>query len=120
MVDNSNQSVFAFERTLGKDSFIFLFNMTGNYYENYTIGTMNKGQYTEVFNSDKDVYGGKNQYNGLPLISEMGTGPENRPCHMVVQKISGFAAMIFKKEGEYPPHRKKKRSEPNTKKTLKH
>lgn len=120
MVDNSNQSVFAFERTLGKDSFIFLFNMTSNYYENYTIGTMNKGQYTEVFNSDKDVYGGKNQYNGLPLISEMGTGPENRPCHMVVQKISGFAAMIFKKVGKYPPHRKKKRSEPNTKKTFKH
>ena len=97
MVDNADQSVFAFEREFGDSDLIFVFNMTPNYYENYTIGTLQPGEYFEIFNSDKDVYGGYNQYNGLPARSEEGVGPESRPCHMTIGKIASFGAMIFKK-----------------------
>ena len=96
MVDNKDQSVFAFMRTHKKEKLIFVFNMTGNYYEEYDIGVNDEGVYTEIFNSDKDVYGGYNQYNGLPLKTKEGPGPELRPYRLTL-KLGSFAALILKK-----------------------
>ena len=101
MVDNKNDSVFAFERRVGDSHLVFIFNMTPNYYEQYDIGVTREGTYTEIFNSDKDVYGGSNAYNGLDVMSYY-WGPENKP-HKITVKIAPFAAMIFKyahKNGE--------------------
>ncbi len=94
MVDNANDSIFAFERRVKDSHLVFVFNMTGNYYEYYTIGLTRPGVYTEIFNSDKDVYGGSNAYNGVDIESSE-FGPENKP-HKFVIKIAPFAAMIFK------------------------
>ena len=98
MVDNSNDSVFAFERYDDKSRFVFVFNMTPNFYNDYDIGVTQEGVYEEIFNSDKDVYGGDNQYNGLPLKTE-DFGPENRPYHIRI-KLASFGAMIFKYKGK--------------------
>ena len=98
MVDNSNDSVFAFERFDEDSRLVFVFNMTPNYYEYYDIGVTQDGIYEEIFNSDKDVYGGDNQYNGLPLVSS-DFGPENRP-HKITIKLASFGAMIFKYKGK--------------------
>ena len=97
MVDNRDQSVFAFQRKYGEETLIFVFNMTGNYYEYYDIGVEEEGTYTEIFNSDKDVYGGYNQYNGLPVTTHAGPGPEMRPYRLTL-KLGSFAAMILKKD----------------------
>ena len=94
MVDNSNQSVFAFERRVKDSHLVFVFNMTPNYYEYFDIGLTREGKYREIFNSDKDVYGGSNAYNGLDLVSK-NYGPENKPYSMSV-KLAPYAAMIFK------------------------
>lgn len=94
MVDNSNDSIFAFERRVKDSHLVFVYNMTPNYYEYYEIGLTRSGTYEEIFNSDKDVYGGSNAYNGLPITSTE-WGPENRP-HKITIKIAPFAAMIFK------------------------
>lgn len=94
MVDNSDQSVFAFERRVGDSHLIFVFNMTPNYYENYDIGVTREGTYQEIFNTDKDVYGGTNAYNGLPIMSYY-YGPECKP-HKITIKLAGFSACIFK------------------------
>jgi 1,4-alpha-glucan branching enzyme len=96
MVDNSDQSVFAFERQVGESDLLFVYNMTPNYYENYDVGCANKGLYEEIFNSDKDIYGGWNQYNGLPAESYEG-GPENRPYHVTI-KLGSYAACILKRK----------------------
>ena len=69
--------------------------MTTNYYESYGIPLMENGIYEEIFNSDKDVYGGDNQYNGLPVSSEPGSF-EGLPAHMNI-KLASFGACIFKK-----------------------
>ncbi len=98
MVDNCNQSVFAFERVVNNSHLVFVFNMTGVYYENFDIGLSKKGVYEEIFNSDKDVYGGYNQYNGFELRSTM-FGPENKPHKMTI-KLASFGACIFKYKGE--------------------
>ena len=106
MVDNSDQSVFAFEREVGDSDLIFVFNMTPNWYEWYEIGTMHEGVYDEIFNSDKDVYGGWNQYSGAPSVSVPGPGPEGRPCKMAL-KLGGFCASILKRRIEPKPEPEK-------------
>ena len=102
MVDNHDQSVFAFERCVGDSDLIFVFNMTPNWYEYYEIGAYHEGIYDEIFNSDKDVYGGWNQYNGLPCQTQPGPGPENRPYRLGL-KLGGFCACILKRRVERQP-----------------
>ena len=98
MVDNRDQSVFAFEREYGESDLLFVYNMTPNYYEGYEVGCLHEGTYEEIFNSDKDVYGGWNNYNGLPCESYPGA-PEGRPYHISI-KLGAYAAMIFKRKVE--------------------
>ena len=102
MVDNNDQSVYAFERQVGDSDLIFVFNMTPNWYEYYEIGAYNEGVYDEIFNSDKDVYGGWNQYNGLPCYTQPGPGPEGRPLRLGL-KLGGFCACILKRRIEPKP-----------------
>ncbi len=98
MVDNSDQSIFAFERVVGDSRLVFVFNMTPNYYEYYDIGVTQEGIYEEIFNSDKDIYGGWGQYNGLPVHTS-DFGPYNKP-HKITIKIASLGAMIFKYKGK--------------------
>lgn len=100
MADNAAQSIFAFRRTFGDETLVFIFNMTPNYYEYINIGVPFEGIYTEIFNSDKDVYGGYNQYNGLPLKT-MNMSWYNQPYTISI-KLASFGAMILKhvKRGE--------------------
>ncbi|HKL84468.1 MAG TPA: 1,4-alpha-glucan branching protein GlgB [Bacilli bacterium] len=99
MVDNAQQSVFAFERQFEDSHLVFIYNMTSNYYDEYDVGLNTPGTYEEIFNSDKDVYGGWNQYNGLPLKSNNYVGPENRPYSLTI-KLASFGAVIFKLKKE--------------------
>ncbi len=63
---NFDQSIFIFARFAKdyKDHAIVILNMTPNPYDNYQIGVPLKGDYEEILNSDKDIYGGSNIYNG--------------------------------------------------------
>jgi 1,4-alpha-glucan branching enzyme len=94
MADNADQSMYAFKRQVGDETLIFVFNMTPYYYENYDLGVTEEGEYVEIFNSDKDVYGGYNQYNGLPLQAQEGWCFNQR--YKITIKIASFGAMIFK------------------------
>ena len=114
MVDNCDQSVYAFQRQVGDSDLLFVFNMTPNYYEYYDVGVMREGVYDEIFNSDKDVYAGWNQYNGLPLESYPGA-PENRPYHVCV-KLGSYAALILKRRVEKKEEPKKKKATSKAKK----
>ena len=114
MVDNADQSVFAFERTVGESDLLFVFNMTPNYYENYDVGVNNAGEWFELFNSDKDVYGGNNQYNGLNVSTYPG-GPENRPYHVTI-KLGSYAALILKRIIKTTNETKKKGSKKHVQK----
>ena len=93
MVDNSSQSVYAFERDFGDEVMLFVFNMTPNYYDSYDVGTYQEGEFEEIFNSDKDVYGGYNNYNGDKKHTYPG-GPEDRPYHINI-KLASFGACFF-------------------------
>lgn len=94
MVDNYDQSVFAFQRSAGGETILCVFNMTPNYYEYYDVGVYDEGIYDEIFNSDKDIYGGWNQYNGLECPTYPGAS-EGRPFHITI-KLGSFAACFFR------------------------
>lgn len=94
MADNTAQSIFAFRRTYGDETLVFIFNMTPNYYEYINIGVPFYGEYIEIFNSDKDVYSGFNQYNGLPLKT-MNMSWWNQPQTICI-KLASFGALILK------------------------
>lgn len=94
MADNASQSIFAFKRTCDGETLVFIFNMTPNYYEYINIGVPYEGTYKEIFNSDKDVYGGYNQYNGLPLKT-MNMSWCNQPFTISI-KLASFGALILK------------------------
>ena len=95
MVDNADQSVFAFEREADGEVLVFVFNMTPNYYEFINIPLLHNGMYEEILNSDKDIYGGNNQYNGMPCEAFSGSF-EGKPYHMTI-KLGSLSACIFKR-----------------------
>jgi len=106
MVDNQDQSVFAFERQVGESDLVFVFNMTPNFYESYDVGVNNEGIYDEILNTDKDIYGGWNQFNGAPLITGE-FGPENRPFRLSI-KLASLGACILKRRVKKKPEEETK------------
>ena len=94
MVDNNDQSVYAFERRVGNSHLVFIFNMTPNFYEYYDVGVTRPGKYVELFNCDKDVYSGRNQYNGADIYTSE-WGPENKPFKVTI-KLASYGALILK------------------------
>ncbi|MDL2292965.1 1,4-alpha-glucan branching protein GlgB [Acholeplasma sp. OttesenSCG-928-E16] len=66
--DNKDQSIFSYIRYGNNDDhLVIVLNMTPVVYHDYKLGVPNKGYYYEILNSDKDIYYGSNQYNGLPI-----------------------------------------------------
>ncbi len=68
---NSSQSVFSFVRyALDDTNFcVVVLNMTPNTYDLFKLGVPKAGRYEEILNSDKEIYGGSNIFNGLPIVS---------------------------------------------------
>ncbi len=92
--NNSDQSVIVFKREAKDECFVFVFNMTPNYYAVYDIGVPYVGEYEEVINTDKDVYGGWNQCNYAPLKSTVGEY-QNQPCRLTI-KLASFAGIFLR------------------------
>nr|MCR5741890.1 alpha amylase C-terminal domain-containing protein [Gammaproteobacteria bacterium] len=67
---NYDQSVFSYYRIKDGELIVVVLNLTPNSYMDYRLGVPMAGTYDEIINSDKDVYGGSNLYNGLPVKSE--------------------------------------------------
>ncbi|MFA5006970.1 MAG: 1,4-alpha-glucan branching protein GlgB [Candidatus Izemoplasmatales bacterium] len=93
---NRDQSIFSYVRySSDKDDFcLVVLNMTPVAYDAYRVGVPRAGVYEEILNSDKDVYGGSNVYNGLPLMSE--PEPMHACEHSVTMKIAPLSATIFR------------------------
>lgn len=71
-VHNHQQSILIFSRKAQEPNnlLIILINFQGNSYENFRLGVPLKGTYQEIFNSDQEIYGGKDQVNSSLLIAE--------------------------------------------------
>ncbi|WP_010174453.1 1,4-alpha-glucan branching enzyme [Bacillus coahuilensis] len=69
-VNNHHQSIISFIRkgTNKEDYLIAVFNFTPIPYHHYRVGVEEAEYYEEIMNSDREVYGGSNQINPVPLV----------------------------------------------------
>lgn len=91
--DNYDQSIFTFVREDETSTLICVLNMTPVSYENYKIGVPHAGIYTEVINSDKDIYNGYNMCNYEPLKAWPGYS-HHQPYHCMI-RIAPFACIYL-------------------------
>lgn len=98
IMDHHDSSVFSYIRKSSEEMLVVILNMTPNFYDKYEVGVPLLGYYEEIFNSDKDVYGGNHQYNGLPLETKVGN--RNNFLQFINVKIASFGAIILKYKKE--------------------
>ncbi|KLU65472.1 1,4-alpha-glucan branching enzyme GlgB [Desulfosporosinus acididurans] len=70
--DNRNQSILIFCRR-GKDPknfLIIIINFQPVAYGNFRLGVPRRGIYQELFNSDREIFGGSNCLNSAPMVTE--------------------------------------------------
>jgi len=93
IVDDKDQSVFAYIRKSDAETLVVILNMTPNVHEFYEIGVPFAGTYHEILNSDKAIYFGSDQYNGLPLKAIK--GQKNQFEYVIKPKLGPLSGMIF-------------------------
>lgn len=93
---NYNQSIISFIRkSTNKDEFIIVIcNFTNVLYEDYKVGVPRKGNYVEILNSDRDIYGGSNCLNKGIIKSKKGKW-NNRPYNIEI-KIPPLSTIFIK------------------------
>lgn len=71
-VNNSRQSIFSFIRKGKKagETLAVICNFTGLCYQDYKIGIHAPGEYREIFNSDREEFGGSGMMNKKIIIAE--------------------------------------------------
>jgi 1,4-alpha-glucan branching enzyme len=94
VVDDKEQSVFAYIRRSDKETLVIIINMTPNVHEFYEIGVPKYGRYEEILNSDKGNYFGSDQYNGTQLHTIK--RQTNQFAYYIKPKLGPLSAMILR------------------------
>ncbi|ELC8444110.1 1,4-alpha-glucan branching protein GlgB [Clostridium perfringens] len=110
--DNNEQSIYIFiRRSKNIDNYkIFVCNFTPMVYYDFNIGVPEAGSYREIFNTDREEYGGSGQVVEDTLSSKEGWC-HNQPYTLTI-KIPPMAVSVFerivenetKEEGEESAH----------------
>lgn len=108
--DNAQQSIFTFYREDEKEYLVCVMNLTAQSYEIYDIGVPQAGTYTEILNSEKDIYDGCNMCNYQPLSSWKNPDKNTEFEDGITLRIAPFAAIWL----TCPKKRKRKRTEQKT------
>ncbi|MFV0396296.1 MAG: 1,4-alpha-glucan branching protein GlgB [Coprobacillaceae bacterium] len=94
IVNDNNQSVFAFQRTDAKGNCIVaILNFTANIHNGYKIPIAIPGTYREILNSDEDIYGGNHAMNPKQIASIKGRSWNQE--HYIPVVIAPFSTMLF-------------------------
>ncbi|MFH0767546.1 MAG: 1,4-alpha-glucan branching protein GlgB [Bacillota bacterium] len=94
IVKDRNQSVFAYIRRSDIETLVIVLNMTPNFHESYEVGVPYFGTYEEVINSDKKIYFGSDQYNGVPLTAQK--GKRNQFDFFIKPKLGPLSGVVLK------------------------
>ncbi|MEG1461761.1 1,4-alpha-glucan branching protein GlgB [Anaerorhabdus sp.] len=68
--DNADQSIYSFYRESKDEILVTILNMTPVALEEFKLGVPYKGTYTELINSERDIYDGCNMCNFKPIRSK--------------------------------------------------
>ena len=91
--DNNRDRIYSYCRFDDKYCYVVILNMAPVSYENYEFGVPVAGKYTEVLNSEKDIYGGCNMCNYTPVESVK--GQLNGYDQKISIRIAPYAGIIF-------------------------
>jgi 1,4-alpha-glucan branching enzyme len=91
--DNTAQSIYSFYREDPQSVVVCIFNMTPVSYESYRFGVPYEGVYTELLNTEKDIYDGCNMCNYFPIQSE--NVESHRFQQSILVRIAPFAGIYF-------------------------
>jgi len=96
---NYDQSIFSFIRQGKEDNefAVVIMNMTPNAYNDFSFGVPKPGKYEEILNSDKDIYGGSNVYNGEVLTAS--DVSSHGFYHTLNVKVAPLSITIIKYKG---------------------
>lgn len=91
--DNAAQSVYTFYREDEKEYLVCLMNLTSAQYEDFRVAVPQAGTYTEILNSEKDIYNGCNMCNFEPVKSVTLKNPDGRRTEEIRIRVAPFAAI---------------------------
>jgi len=93
---NAEQSIISFIRysKAKKEHVIVVINLTPTTYHDYQIGVPQKGNYKELINSDLNIYGGSNLFNGEPLKTH--NAPMHQKPYSIKMTVSPLGVSILK------------------------
>lgn len=97
--DNAKQSVYSFIREDDSEILICVLNCKGEKYLEYDIPVPESGTYTEILNSEKEMYGGCGICNPTPLQS-FENGMHGKFKNSITIRLAPWAAIwLSKKKG---------------------
>ncbi len=103
--DNAKQSVFSFFRQADQEYLLCIMNLTSASYETYDVPVPAKGTWTEILNTEKDIYHGCNMCNYKPLRTKAVKEPARFPQKITI-RLAPFAAVWFTCPRKAPSPRK--------------
>ena len=103
--DNADQSVFTYYRETDTKAYVVVLNCTPNSYEKYPIGVPYNGKYTELINTEKEIYEGCTMCNDEP-IKALKKAHDMQPYRLEI-RLAPLSGMIF----QVSKRKKKKKSE---------
>ncbi|MBR3345604.1 MAG: 1,4-alpha-glucan branching protein GlgB [Solobacterium sp.] len=92
--DNRKQSVFSFFREDDCEYLLCIMNLTSASYDVYDVPVPQKGTWTEIINTEKDIYSGCNMCNYEPLRTHTVKEPARFPQKITI-RLAPFAAIWF-------------------------
>ena len=95
IVDNKDQSIFAYYREAGKNIIVTILNMTPVYYESYHVPVPYEGKYKEIINSDLEKFGGYTNRDKYIKYASFNYGAEQ---NFIDLTLPSFGAIVLKFE----------------------
>jgi len=92
--DNSQQSIYSYYRTFNDEVSVVVLNMTPIGYHEFHLGVPQAGEYYELINSERDIYGGCNMTNYEPMTTFEHWS--HQLPNTIRITIAPFSAMIIK------------------------
>ena len=91
--DNAQQSIFSFYREDEKEVLVCVMNLTSASYEDFNLYVPYKGTYTEILNSEKDIYDGCNMCNFAPVKAKAVKEKDAKFENKINIRIAPFGAI---------------------------
>lgn len=111
--DNAAENLFSYIRVGKTSDVVVILNFSPNTYKAHRFGVMTKGTYTEILNSEQDIWGGCNIINPEKLKTE--EVEYNGMEHSITVDVAPFGGMMLEVKKRKPKTDEKKPTKKATK-----